>query len=254
MKAVVYGVGALVAIAVVLMLTPFTSVSPQERGVVVRAAQINKVLEPGWHWRTPILDRVVKMDVSTQKSEVDASAASKDLQSVSAKIAVNFALDPSQVATLYRDFQNEHESRIIAPAVQEAVKAATAKFTADQLITQREAVKVAIIEDLKARLSPRGIIVQDVLITNFDFSSAFNSAVEAKVTAEQNALAEKNNLDASRFKAQAIEVTANAANNDNYIELKRLEVEMAAIEKWNGALPTQFVPGSAMPFINLQSR
>lgn len=254
MKAITYGVGIVVAISLFFMLSPFTVVSPQENAVVVRASQIDRVLTPGWHYRTPILEQVVKMDISTQKEEIEASAASKDLQSVSVKIAVQFSLQGENVGEIYREYKNDYNERAIAPAVQEAVKAATAKFNAEELITKREQVKDAIATDLKERLAPSHITVKDVLITNFDFSTGFNQAVEAKVTAEQNALAEKNNLEAAQFKAQAIRVTAEAANNEKYVQLQRLEVERAAIEKWNGVLPAQFIPGSAMPFINLQQQ
>lgn len=254
MKAVLFGVGAIVVIGLMFILSPFTVVSPQERGVVIRASQISGVMPPGWHFRTPLIDRIVKMNVSTQKTEVQASAASKDIQSVSATIAVNFALDPAHVDTIYQDFQNDHENRIIAPAVQEAVKAATAKFTAEELITQREAVKTSMMEDLKARLAPSNIFVQNVSIVNFDFSASFNAAVEQKVTAEQDKLASEFRLEQARNEAEAIRAKSEAANNDKYVELQRLEVERAAIEKWNGVLPTNFVPGSAIPFINLQQQ
>lgn len=251
-KAIIWGVSLLVAIALFIILAPFTIISPQERGVVVRASKIVGTMEPGWHYRTPILENIVKMDVSTQKDEVPADAASKDLQSVSATIAVNYSLDPSHVDSIYREFKQEYNQRIISPAVQEAVKAATALYNAEELITKREAVKDSILGALKERLEPNNIFVHNVSIVNFDFSAEFNQSVEAKVTAEQNALAAENNLKAAQYDAQALRAKSEAANNDKYIELQRLEVERAAIEKWNGQLPTNFVPGSAIPFINLQ--
>ncbi len=104
---------------------------------------------------------------------------------------------------------------------------------------------------LSERLAPSDIQVTAVSIVNFNFSPSFNAAIEAKVTAEQNALAEKNNLAAAQFQAQSIRVKSEAANNEKYIQLQQLEVERAAVEKWNGVLPTQMIPNATLPFINL---
>ncbi len=138
------------------------------------------------------------------------------------------------------------------------MKANTAKYTAEQLITKREDVRAGIIALLTDKMKPFGVTVDAVNITNFDFSPQFNTAIEAKVTAEQNALAAKNKLDQVQYEAQqrvaqadgeakAIAIQAQAINSQggaSYVQLK-------AIEKWDGKLPTQFIPGQSVPFLNL---
>lgn len=246
-----WGVGALVVLFVAAMLAPFTVVGTGSEAVVLNLGRVDRTLSPGLHWVTPLVEEVEQFDVTTQKEEVPASAASKDLQSVSATIAVNYNIDQTKVADLWTQFKGQQKSVVIDPSVQEAVKSATAKYTAEELVTKREAVRQDILDGLKSRLAPSNIVVTNVSIVNFDFSAQFSKAIEAKVTAEQNALAEKNNLDAAQYQAQAIRVKSEAANNEKYIQLQTLEVQKAAIEKWNGVLPVQMIPGSAVPFINV---
>lgn len=198
---------------------------------------------------------MVVVDVKTQKEEADASAASKDLQTVSSKVALNYSVNPEAVGKLYQEVGVDFKTRLIDPSIQESVKASTAKFTAEELITKREEVRDSIKAHLNERLLGTGIIIENFSIINFDFSGSFNKAIEDKVTAEQNALAAKNKLAQVQYEAQqavekakgeseAIRIQASAlANNPAVLQLE-------AIKKWNGVMPT--VTGGAMPFINIK--
>jgi regulator of protease activity HflC (stomatin/prohibitin superfamily) len=148
---------------------------------------------------------------------------------------------------------------LIDPAIQDTVKAATAKFNAEALITRRPEVKEAIEVGLKEKLSESNINIKSVSITNFEFSQSFNSAIEAKVTAEQRALEAKNKLEQIKFEAQqkietakaeaeSIRIQANAINSQggaDYVALKM-------IERWDGSVPQTVIPGSSVPFFNMQ--
>lgn len=249
-KYIIAGVVAVLAIG--LIFSSLTIVDAGERAAVTRLGAYNRTLPPGLHWITPFgIENSTTFDVRTQKEQTEASAASKDLQTVNTTVAVNFNVDPEKIGDLYVRIGTEYKSRIIDPAVQEVVKAATARYTAEELLTKRALVTDEIQTLLAQRLGANDIMVSAVSLVNFNFSSTFNAAIEAKVTAEQNALAEKNNLAASQFKAQAIRITSEAANNEKYIQLQQLEVEKAAIEKWNGILPTQMIPNATLPFLNL---
>lgn len=259
-KLIVGIVGFFILVALVLIINPFVSVQSQQVGIVTRFGAIQGTIGEGLHIINPFITDVVKMDITTQQLAVPASAASKDLQSVSTEVSVNYNLDGAKVVDIYRELKNEYESRIIGPSIQEAVKSATAKYTAEELVTKREEVKGTIYQDLKTRLATRDIIVTEVLITNFDFSPAFNEAVEAKVKAEQDALASKNKLEQTKYEAEqkivsatadaeAIRIQAEAVNSQGGADY----VQLQAIQKWNGQLPNQFVPGSAVPFLNLNN-
>ena len=245
--------GALILIGLVASVE---TVGAGERGVLLnRSAVQDDIKQPGWHLITPFVQNIVTMDVQTRKVEVAADSASKDLQSVSATVALNFYPDPSSVNELYRDVGKDYEERIIAPALQEAVKSATSKFTAEELITKRPEVGTKIREVLKERLDKNHIVVEEFSIVNFAFSSEFNNAIEAKQTAEQNAQKAENDLKRIEVEAQQTIEKAKADAESIRIQGAALRenpalVDLKAVEKWNGVLP-QYTGGGAVPFINV---
>jgi len=245
-----------------LIGTSVYTISAGERGVLLTFGKPDDIPSgEGLHFKVPIAQRVVKMDVKTQKYEADASAASKDLQVVSTKIAVNYHLVEDSVPKLYKEIGINYQDRIIQPAVQEVVKASTAQFTAEELITRRPEVKEMIKILLRERITKRGIVMEDISITNFDFSEAFNSAIESKVTAEQLKL--KADRDLERIRVEAEQKIAQAMAEaeslrlqkqqvtSEMIELRKIEVQSKAIDKWDGVLPR--VNSGVIPFINVDS-
>jgi prohibitin 2 len=246
---------AIIALILLFLLSPFGTIAAGERGVHLRfTAVTGKLFGEGLYFRIPLIESVQMMDVKVQKYEMESAAASKDLQTVHSVVALNFHIDPERVANIYQDVGLQFRDRIIDPAMQEAIKASTAKFTAEELITKRELVRDEIKAQLTSRLKGRNILVDEFNIVNFEFSKNFNDAIEAKVTAEQQALAAKNKLEQIKFeadqkiaeargKAEAMTIESNALKSNPQI------LELRALEKWNGTLPQ--VTGGAIPFINL---
>ncbi len=260
-KWIIRSIIGVVVLFLVIWLWPFGTVGGGARGVVLNWGAVStQTKSPGLYFRVPIMQRVIEMDVQVQKESTTATAASSDLQNVKAEVALNYNLDPAQVATIYKSIGDEAivNDRIIAPAMQEAVKAVTANYTAEELITKRQEVTNLIQTQLTTKLQGYGILVDAFNVTNFDFSDSFNQAVEAKVTAQQNALAAQNKLQQVQFEAdqtiatakaqaQAIQIQAQAINSQGGADY----VQLQAIKAWDGKLPTQMVPGSTVPFINL---
>lgn len=195
-------VGIIIALFVVFAIAPFKIIGAGERGVVLRWGAVERTMPEGFNWKVPIMESVKVLNVKTQKEQVPASSASADLQEVATEIALNYHLDATKVGELWGNIGAEWKSVIIDPAIQEAVKAATAKYTAEELITKRAIVKDEIKIALTERLRIDYIIVDEVSITSFDFSPSFNAAIETKVTAEQSALAAKNKLEQVKFEAE----------------------------------------------------
>lgn len=265
------GIAAIVTILIglVLLAASVESVGAGERGVLLnRGAVSDEIKQPGWHMVMPFTQNIVTMDVQKQKIEVGAASASRDLQSVNTTVALNYHLDPSQVHILYRDIGKDYEARIIAPALQEAVKAATSQFTAEELITKRPEVGSKISEVLQKRLNNDYVVVDTFSIVNFAFSSQFASAIEAKQTAEQEAKKAENDLrrieveaeqtiTQAKAEAESIRIQGDALReNEQLVELKKLEVQKEAIEmmdkRWNGALPQYSGGDNPIPFINVK--
>jgi regulator of protease activity HflC (stomatin/prohibitin superfamily) len=246
---------AIVFVALIIIFSAFGTIGAGERGILLQFGAVqDRVLGEGLYFKIPFVQSVVKIDVKIQKDEVVASAASKDLQIVTSKIALNYHLDPDAVNKIWQEVGKTYNTRIIAPSIQEAVKAESAKFTAEELIIRREEVKEQIKANLTIRLLERSIVVDEFNIIEFEFSRAFNEAIEAKVTAEQLKLKADRDLERivieaeqkvadARGKAEAIRIEAVALRQNPQV------VELRWIEKWDGKVPLYW--GEASPFIGI---
>uniref|UniRef100_A0A6M3JKC9 Putative SPFH domain / band 7 protein n=1 Tax=viral metagenome TaxID=1070528 RepID=A0A6M3JKC9_9ZZZZ len=260
-KKIIVLVSVVVAIFILLMLSPFVKIDAGERGVVLNwGAVSDTILDEGIHWRIPIKQKVIKMDVTIQKEETGTSAASKDLQIVTTNIAINYELDKLKVNTIYQNLRKEYSQRIVAPTIEELIKKTTAKFTAEELVTRREDVKEDLKLNITQSLASNYIIVKDIFITDFTFSAQFDLAIEAKVTAEQRALEAKNKLEQIKYEAEQRVAQAEAEAKAIMIQAQAVTqqggkdyVQLQAILKWNGQLPEQMIPGATVPFINLSN-
>jgi regulator of protease activity HflC (stomatin/prohibitin superfamily) len=244
-----------------LFLSPWVQIGAGERGIVLNFGAVqDKVLDEGLHFRMPIMQKVTRVDVKVQKAETDAAAASADLQDVSSKVAINYHIIPDKANIVYQSIGIQFKERIIDPAVLEVVKAVTAKYTAEELITKRPAVSDAMKLSLTERLLEHNIAVDAFSIVGFSFSKIFMEAIESKQTAEQLALKAKRDLDRIKIEAEQTITAARAeaeslrlqrANiSPDLIELRKIEANLKAIEKWNGILP-QVTGGGAVPFIGV---
>ncbi len=255
-------IGAVVLLFVIIVINPFVIVSAGERGVVLTFGAVQRtVFGEGLHLRIPLVQKIIKIDVRVQKSQVDAESVSKDLQDTHSTIAVNYHTMPEMAGWIYQNLGTQYKDRVIDPAVQEVVKAVTARYTAVELITQREKVRSEIKELLKHRLIGYNIAVDDFSIINFRFSQQFTQAIESKQTAEQFAL--KAQRDLERIKIEATQKVTQAqaeaealrlqkANiTPELVKLRQIEASMKAIDKWDGHLPK--VTSGALPFIDVKN-
>mgnify|MGYP001580664625 CR=1 FL=1 len=218
-------------------------------------------LGEGFNFVIPVIEQVSYMDIRVQKDTFDASAASKDLQVVHTKVALNYHPKADSVARIVQELGINYSERIIHPAVQEAVKATTARFTAEELITRREDVKKLIKEMVDLQTKNRGINVEELYITDFDFSRQFAEAIEMKQIAEQSALKAKRDLDRIKIEAEQKIATARAeaeslkmqreAITPGLIQLRQVETQKLAIEKWDGHMPSVMMGGGATPLLDL---
>ncbi len=245
--------GLALALAIVVFTlgvsASFGQVPAGYRGVVLRfGAPTGAVKEEGLYMVTPFINSVELMLVQVVAFDAVAEAASRDLQDVKAKVTLNYSLDPAQVVDIYRRLRHDYEFRIIKPAIQEAVKASTARFTAEELITRRPEVRDSIQQNLTQRLDRFGILTQAMSITDFAFSKSFNEAIEAKVTATQQVLKAERDLQRVRLEAQQQIEQARAQAEalriqkqnvtPELVELRRIEAQFRAIDKWDGHMPT----------------
>jgi len=246
-------------VVTILIVNPFVIVDAGHPGVVLNWGAVSgTVLEEGIHFVTPIAQSVKKIEVRTVKLDATASAYSKDLQTVEANTALNYHVMADSVNTLFQTIGMDYEARIVTPAIQEAVKSVTARFTAQELIEKRAEVKDEIKVELSTRLAKSFLQLDEFSITNLSFSEAYEQAIEAKQVSQQQALKAENDLTRIKVEAaqriaqataeaEAIRISAQAINSQGGADY----VQLQAISKWDGHLPAQMIPGATVPFINL---
>ncbi|MCS6982730.1 MAG: prohibitin family protein [Candidatus Absconditabacterales bacterium] len=255
------GIAVIVLLGLLFIKSAYFVINEGERGILLRVGQLqDEIYTPGIHFKLPLLDTIKTLNIQTQKIEINADAASRDQQTVLITLALNYRLNPNAVGTIYQTIGlNEAvEFRIIGPAMQDSVKGGTAQFTAEQLITRRREVSDTISKSLRDRLERQGIEVVDVNIVNYSFSEEFNKAIEAKVKAEQEALAEKNRLERTKYEAQQAIERAKAQAESIRIQAEAIRaqggaeyVQLQWINKRDGKLPQTMLDDGNGVILNL---
>lgn len=268
-KGAMIAVICIIAVAVLIVVLSAGAIVPAgSTGVVVTLGSVSDTTySEGFHLKIPFVQQVEIVSNKIQVYETDASAVSKDLQTVNSKIAVNFRVRSDASASIYKNIGADYQQVILMPAVQESMKAISAKYNAEQLITNRNQVGQEIKEQLESKVSEYGIQIEKFNIVNFDFSAEFNSAIEQKQVAEQNLLKTKTEqeeqlviadadaqkkIKAANAEAAAIKAKADAQAEANKVISESLNdtlLKYQLLEKWDGSVPK--VSGNANPLLTL---
>lgn len=244
-------VGIVLAAALVFVgANSLHAVPAGHTGVVTRFGAVDQqVLSEGLHVVLPFVTRVVNINNQVMKAEVTSNSASQDLQTVNSTVALNYRIDSQSAASVYQNIGVNYENVVVIPAIQEAVKSVMAQYTAEELITMRQTVGNEMQQNISEKLVPYGFSTESVNIVDFQFSEEFNAAIEAKQTAQQNAL--KAEQDLARVKVEAEQAITQAQAEAESYRLKSQEltdemIMMEFIDKWDGKLPTVVSDGQAL--------
>jgi len=241
-----------------LAFESFTVIPAGHIGVQVTLGEVNQqTLAEGMHMVNPI-SRIKEVEVRLVTTKLEkASAGTKDLQQIHTDIVMNYRIDGSKAAHIYKEFGFDLQDRVILPALSESLKAVTAHYTSEELITKRDVVSGQVKEEVAGKLVKYGVEVGDISLVNFGFSEEYQRAIESKVVATQSKLKAEQDLQRieveakqeiakAEGRAKAIQIETQAINSQggaSYVQLK-------AIERWDGKLPT--TSGGAVPFINVK--
>lgn len=261
-KMVGYGLGALLALVVVF--GSFGTIGAGERGVKTRFSAVVGTIQPGFYMKVPMIESVTRMDVRTQSltatKEAPLSAASNDLQDTRLAVVVNYHIEPGTVANIYQQYGSAetYYHNVVEPLIIATVKATASQYTAAEQIQKRLEMSAKALTALNTAFEGKNVAIEKADITDVSFSESFTQAIEAKVTAVQQAEAAKNKLEQVKYEAQQTIETAKATAEAQRIQSASLAaqggrdyVDLKAIEKWDGHLPQQMIPGSSVPFLNL---
>lgn len=227
----------------------FRTVGAGQVGIVTRFGEVNRTASSGIVIKAPWpVERLVKMDTRVQKEQQEVSAATKDLQDVHTTLALNYNIDSRTALKLYKEIGPDYKDRVIIPPLQESFKSASAGYTANELITERNAVKGKAYELIKDRLEKYGINVIDLNIVNFTFSPEYTKAIEDVQVANQRVAQAKQELEATKVQAEKDIAAAQGQAESQRLQQQTLTPELLqkyqidaqnrAIDKWNGVLPT----------------
>lgn len=273
----------LIIVIIILATSAFVIVDSGHVGVIRTLGAVQpKPLPEGFHFKKPFMDKIEQIDIRLTKAQSKSTAASKDLQTVETQVTVQYSIMGPVAPQTYQKIGTRDvvAATVIEPAIQESVKAITAQYTAEQLVTKRAEVKLQIQEaidnfitvTLKDKDVPTALKIANVAITDFEFSDEFNKAIELKVKAEQEALQAINEKTRRVTQAEAayqeqkleadaaaynIEARSKAKADAIAREAKALKsnpelIQLRISEKWDGTLP-KFTGGGGVPFINVDS-
>ena len=231
-KGIVIGgiIGALVIGSCVTLKT-MKSIPSGNTGVVVKFGAVqDEYLTSGLHFVNPIGTKVVKVNNQIKRTDIELMSASKDLQTVTGSISVNYILDADSSVSMYKTVGLDYENVVIRPAIQETAKAIISKYTAEELITKRGEVSIQMQDALAEKLNGYGLIIKEYNILTLDFSEEFNNAIEAKQDLERIKVESEQKVTQAQAEAEAYRLKSQ--------EITQEMIQMEFIEKWDGHLPT----------------
>lgn len=231
----------LIIFILIILFGSFRTINSGEVGIRVRFGKVVKTqMNEGINFKIPLIEKIVKMNVRVQKAEVETASASKDLQDVSMKLAVNYRVDGTKATSLYKNVGTNYNEIVLQPAIQESIKAVTSQYTAEELITNRSEVSKKCMETLQSKVEKYGLNIDNFNIINFNFSSEFNKAIEEKQVAEQKVLTAKQELEKEKIEAEKKIVKAEAEKRANELKQQSLTdniIKEEFINKWDGKTP-----------------
>jgi len=273
---------AAAAVALLVVLTCTATVQTGYTGIVTTFGKVEDMtLEAGFHFKTPF-QKIISMDNREQKDTFTTEAFSSDIQQVNIIGSINYAINKSTAMNLFKEVGTDYFNKLVYPRMLEITKGVFSKYTAENLVANRQRLSEAIREGLHAELDQYGINVISVSIENLDFTDAFTDAVEAKQVAAQkklqaeieqgqmtmetqqqaerkriNAEAEANvakiNADADAYALQVRSEAEAEANKKIAESLTENLIRFNEVKAWDGKLPTYMAGegSSTVPILNL---
>lgn len=242
----------------IILFGCFSTINTGEIGIKTRFGKIvGKTTSEGMIFKSP-LEHISKINLKVQKyvNENALNTSTKDMQIVNnIKVSINYQIDGMKAIDLYKTVGTKYKSTILEPAIQETVKGVISKYTAEELVTKRSEISLDINNTLDERIKTYGIKSVAVAINNFDFSDAYNQAIEQKAVAEQEVQTSKNQLEKAKVEAETKKVKAQGEAEANKLLEKSLTEEIIQqkfIEKWDGKLPTTYAGQDILKIFNLK--
>lgn len=247
---------ALLVVFFVIMFNPIAIVGAGERGVKVTLGKVSpQSYSEGVHFVTPFISKIKTMDVRTQKTNIETEVYTKDIQQARISYVINYNLEPAYAHVVFREVGMDYVDKILMPAAEGGIKDVIGRWNAQDLVANRASATKSILKNLQEAMKKQHINVTSFQMTEINYSDTFERAIEAKVTAEQEALKAKNKTVQIQEEAKQKLISAEAEAKSMKIRATALTqnkalVEYEAVQKWDGKMP-QYMMGNSIPFINV---
>jgi len=250
-------IGVIIGIlALILLFSGFKTIKSGEVGLRIRFGKIvDSSLTEGINFKIPFIEKIQKVNIKVQKSELDVESSTKDMQLINTAVAVNYKVTSNKASELYRTVGQDYVETILNPAIKESIKSSIAQYNAEEITVNRAQVSVSCLNAIQDKVSKYGIIIEDFNLTNIEFSAEYTKAIEEKQVAQQQVETAKQKLEKSKIEAEQKKVVAEGEAEANKVLEKTLTKDILTqqfIEKWNGSLPTTYAGDDILGIFNLK--
>jgi regulator of protease activity HflC (stomatin/prohibitin superfamily) len=236
----------LAGLVVVLAFSCFHVVPPGHRGISITLGKVHEQARgEGVSFKKPFIERVLDFPIRQKTIEGQAAAYSSDLQTVMVSFKALYRVPENKVVELFQKYQGDPYLSLVEPRIQEELKQTTSAYRAEDLVKSREKIKIDVLSKVKKAVQGM-LVVEDIPITNFDFTDDLEKAIEQKTIREQEALAKSFELDKARKDAEITIVNAEAEARSVKIKGEALKaspevIDLEIAKRWNGVTPQSVV-------------
>ena len=231
----------IIVVLAILLFTSFYTIETGEVGVVKYFSSVSDITGEGLHFKVPLISSVDKISIRNNKIRVEIEVSSKDMQTIKVQSQLIYSIPASSVRKVYTTYKTEIESILLMPTLQEKIQSNIAKYPIEQFVEKRPIISSEIANSVRQQVQKSGIVVEDFLIMNHDFSPDFDKSIEQKKIAEQNAQRASYELEQKRLEAEAQKLKQTS--------LTPLVLQEMAIQKWDGKMPQYYSGNGTLPFI-----
>ncbi|MCQ2059166.1 MAG: prohibitin family protein [Bacteroidaceae bacterium] len=244
-------------VIIVIFCLSFYTIPSGKMGVLATFSKVSETpVKPGLHIKVPVMQTVSKVSTQTQKITVSEECYTKDVQTATLYCEINYNVIPMATAKLFTEVGRNYEDKVIMPIIRGVIKNVIGTYDATNIVNNRENIRMVIEQDIRKELNDKYFENIFIQLSNIDYADKFEQSILEKQVAEQEALRAKNvtvkiqeeanqKIIAAKAEAEALQLKASA------LEKNQKLVELEAIQKWDGKLPT-YMLGDAVPFIDLK--
>jgi len=258
------GVALVIFVIIILGSTSTYVVDPGFRGVEVTLGKVSPVFKgEGFGWKTPMVAHIIPIAVRQQTRQLKAACYSSDLQQVNMDLRVLYRIPESSVVKIYQEYAGDPFDSLIAPRIQEALKEVTALQSAEQIVKQREGIKVKALAASQEKVGTI-LLLADVVIENIELTKELETAIESKMVQEQEANKAKFTQQKAQIEADTAVIKAKGDAESIRIRGEALKetpafIDLQIVEKWDGKSPLVIGGNGSgasilLPMVDLEKR